>query len=157
MILKLLRLSGGAPLCDLLEARFWTAAANSGLLAALMRWLSRPLSREIPRGIDNLSKKPGRYWSGVCPVVQAPSVSARDHRLRSLALLPVALSFRDIEEMLASWGVVVSYEAVRLWCGKFVLSLPESCDPIKDDWAPLVRRQSIHRDQRINELLMACC
>jgi putative transposase len=30
-----------------------------------------------------------------------------------------ALSFRDIEEMLASRGVTVSYEAVRLWCGKF--------------------------------------
>ena len=30
-----------------------------------------------------------------------------------------ALSFRDIEEMLASRGVMVSYEAIRLWCGKF--------------------------------------
>ena len=29
------------------------------------------------------------------------------------------LSFRDVEEMLASRGVTVSYEAVRLWCGKF--------------------------------------
>lgn len=30
-----------------------------------------------------------------------------------------ALSFRDIEELLASKGVLVSYEAIRLWCGKF--------------------------------------
>jgi len=30
-----------------------------------------------------------------------------------------ALSFRDIEEMLAARGVTVSYEAIRLWCGKF--------------------------------------
>jgi putative transposase len=30
-----------------------------------------------------------------------------------------ALSFRDVEELLASRGVTVSYEAVRLWCGKF--------------------------------------
>jgi len=30
-----------------------------------------------------------------------------------------ALSLRDIEEMLASRGVTVSYEAIRLWCGKF--------------------------------------
>lgn len=30
-----------------------------------------------------------------------------------------ALSFPDIEEMLASRGVTVSYEAIRLWCGKF--------------------------------------
>jgi putative transposase len=30
-----------------------------------------------------------------------------------------ALSFRDGEELLASKGVIVSYEAVRLWCSKF--------------------------------------
>jgi putative transposase len=30
-----------------------------------------------------------------------------------------ALSFRDIEEMLGSRGVTVSYEAIWLWCGKF--------------------------------------
>jgi putative transposase len=30
-----------------------------------------------------------------------------------------AVSFRDIDEMLASRGVTVSYEAIRLWCGKF--------------------------------------
>jgi putative transposase len=30
-----------------------------------------------------------------------------------------ALSFRDIEELLASRGIIVSYEAIRLWCGKF--------------------------------------
>ena len=30
-----------------------------------------------------------------------------------------AVWFRDIEEMLASRGVTVSYEAIRLWCGKF--------------------------------------
>jgi transposase-like protein len=30
-----------------------------------------------------------------------------------------SLSFRDIEELLASRGVAVSYEAIRLWCGKF--------------------------------------
>ena len=30
-----------------------------------------------------------------------------------------ALSFRDVEELLGSKGVTVSYEAVRLWCGKF--------------------------------------
>jgi putative transposase len=30
-----------------------------------------------------------------------------------------ALSFRDVEELLASRGETVSYEAVRLWCGKF--------------------------------------
>ena len=29
------------------------------------------------------------------------------------------LSHRDIEELLASRGIVVSYESVRLWCNKF--------------------------------------
>ena len=29
------------------------------------------------------------------------------------------LSFRDIEELLAARGVVVTYEAVRQWCLKF--------------------------------------
>jgi hypothetical protein len=30
-----------------------------------------------------------------------------------------ALSFWEIEELLASRGVTVSYEAIRLWCAKF--------------------------------------
>ena len=29
------------------------------------------------------------------------------------------LSHRDIEDLLAERGVVVSYEAIRLWCNKF--------------------------------------
>jgi putative transposase len=29
------------------------------------------------------------------------------------------LSFRDIEDLLAHRGVVVSYEAIRLWCMRF--------------------------------------
>ena len=32
------------------------------------------------------------------------------------------LSFRDIEEILAKRGVVVSYETIRLWCKKFGLA-----------------------------------
>lgn len=31
-----------------------------------------------------------------------------------------ALSFRDVEEMLAMRGVSVSYETVRQWCLKFI-------------------------------------
>ena len=30
-----------------------------------------------------------------------------------------ALSYRDVEELLAARGIVVSYEAVRQWCLKF--------------------------------------
>jgi putative transposase len=29
------------------------------------------------------------------------------------------MSFRDVEEMMAARGVIVSYESVRLWCNKF--------------------------------------
>ncbi len=29
------------------------------------------------------------------------------------------LSFRDIEDLLAERGIIVSYEAIRLWCAKF--------------------------------------
>ena len=29
------------------------------------------------------------------------------------------LSFRDVEELMAARGVVVSYETIRTWCGKF--------------------------------------
>ena len=31
------------------------------------------------------------------------------------------LSFRDVEDLLAERGITVSYEAIRLWCGKFGL------------------------------------
>jgi len=30
-----------------------------------------------------------------------------------------ALSFRDVEELLAERGVIVTYESIRRWCGKF--------------------------------------
>lgn len=30
-----------------------------------------------------------------------------------------SLSFRDVEEMMAERGVVVSYETIREWCQKF--------------------------------------
>ena len=30
-----------------------------------------------------------------------------------------ALSFRDVEELLAKRGIIVSYERIRQWCRKF--------------------------------------
>ena len=30
-----------------------------------------------------------------------------------------SLGFRDVEELLAEQGILVSYEAIRLWCRKF--------------------------------------
>ena len=29
------------------------------------------------------------------------------------------LSYRDVEDLLAERGIVVSYESIRLWCNKF--------------------------------------
>src|SRR5580765_8034586 len=29
------------------------------------------------------------------------------------------LSFRDVEELLAERGIIVSYETIRIWCQKF--------------------------------------
>ena len=29
------------------------------------------------------------------------------------------LSFRDVEDLMAERGIIVSYEAIRLWCQKF--------------------------------------
>jgi putative transposase len=29
------------------------------------------------------------------------------------------MSFRDVEDLLAERGIIVSYEAIRRWCGKF--------------------------------------
>ena len=48
-----------------------------------------------------------------------------------------ALSFRDIEELLASRGVLVSCEAIRLWCAKFG---PEYAERLRDHKRRLGRR-----------------
>jgi len=50
----------------------------------------------------------------------------RNHRFPPEIIVPAvwlyhrfSLSFREVEELLAERGVIVSYEAVRLWCLKF--------------------------------------
>lgn len=55
-----------------------------------------------------------------------PSPSCKRHRFPPEIIAYVAwlyyrfaLSFRDVEELLASKCVIVSYGAVRLWCSKF--------------------------------------
>ena len=42
------------------------------------------------------------------------------------------LSFRDVEDLLAERGIIVSYETIRQWCGKFG---PDSggCSDVKVD------------------------
>src|SRR5215213_8040220 len=51
--------------------------------------------------------------------LQAPSLSAPDHRPCGLVVLPFPLSLRLVEEMLLERGSVVSYETVRRWALKF--------------------------------------
>jgi putative transposase len=36
------------------------------------------------------------------------------------------LSFRDVEDLLAERGIIVSYETIRLWCQKSLLNMPEN-------------------------------
>jgi putative transposase len=49
-----------------------------------------------------------------------------------------SLSFRDVEELLAQRGVVVTYETVRQWCLKFgqtyANELRRRCPPCGDKW-----------------------
>jgi hypothetical protein len=45
--------------------------------------------------------------------LQRVSVPARDHSVGALALPPVRVSFRDVEDLLAERGIAVSYETVR--------------------------------------------
>ena len=50
------------------------------------------------------------------------------------------LSFRDIEELLAARGVVVSYETIRQWCKKYgsiyCNQIKKSCGVIKNLFRP---------------------
>ena len=42
------------------------------------------------------------------------------------------LSFRDIEDLLAERGVMVSYESIRLWCHKFGPAYAGDCERVQD-------------------------
>ena len=35
------------------------------------------------------------------------------------ATIAFCLSFRDVEDLLAEGGIILSYEAIRRWCWKF--------------------------------------
>ena len=39
------------------------------------------------------------------------------------------MSFRDVEDLLAERGIIVSYETIRQWCGKFGASAINCCYP----------------------------
>ena len=46
------------------------------------------------------------------------------------------LSFRDIEDLLAERGVIVTYESIRQWCMKFG---PKLCQPASQTPRPIGR------------------
>ena len=73
-----------------------------------------------------MSRKPGRepeaYRIGCrhgSALLPPSSLSARDHPARDLAVSPLHLSYRDVEELLAERGLDISYETVRRWVLKF--------------------------------------
>ncbi len=57
------------------------------------------------------------------------------------------LSFRDIEELLAARGVVVSYETIRRWCLKFgqiyANLLKKSQGKLGDQWSQITCAQNL--------------
>src|SRR6266849_7108089 len=69
-----------------------------------------------------------------------------------------ALSFRDVEEMLAMRGVSLSYETVREWCLNFgqtyANGLRHKSPP--SPWRPMASRRSVSKDQRTSPLPLAC-
>src|SRR3954451_8226753 len=48
-----------------------------------------------------------------------PSVPERDLSHSGWLYFRFGVSFRDVEEMMAARGVMLSYETVRRWCDKF--------------------------------------
>jgi transposase-like protein len=51
--------------------------------------------------------------------LQRLPVPTRDHSAGDLALPPVTLSLRDVEDLLAERGITVSYESIRRWINHF--------------------------------------
>ena len=70
-------------------------------------------------GIDKSTLCNGGYWSGSSPSYKRHRYPPEIIAYAVWLYYRFALSFRDVEELLAAKGVIVSYEAIRLWCGKF--------------------------------------
>ena len=106
----------------------------SGLsFSVLFRALSMSLSRKTafgPRhsilialplgGIVNLSRQMTESADEKRPIpLSRLPFPARNHQLRRLGHHRFCMSFRDVEDLLAQRGIIVSYEAIRRWCRKF--------------------------------------
>jgi transposase-like protein len=57
------------------------------------------------------------------------------------------LSFRDIEELLAARGIVVSYETIRQWCKKYGSIY---CNQIKKSHSGLIELETLILDNTIH-------
>ena len=58
-----------------------------------------------------MKKDQSRYYGHRFPPEIISYAVWVDHRF--------CLSFRDVEDLLAERGIIVSYETIRLWCQKF--------------------------------------
>ena len=47
------------------------------------------------------------------------------------------LSFRDVEDLLAERGIIVSYETIRQWCEKFGLDYARKLKRREDGWVTI--------------------
>src|SRR6266403_4799888 len=67
------------------------------------------------------------------------------------------LSFRDVEDLLAERGIIVTYETIRIWCQKFG---PDYARKRKRRQGRLRRysalRRSLHSNQRPTTVPLAC-
>src|ERR1700733_2662305 len=118
-----------------------TPLLGSGVFGGLLRHFrgfGAAAAIQNPDDIDKLSE------GGVADTGSVSVPSYKRHRFPAEIIAHAvwlyfrfALSFRDIEEMLASRGVTVSYEAIRLWCGKFG---PEYARRLRKCRRPLGRR-----------------
>ena len=52
------------------------------------------------------------------PLPRTP-IPAGNHQLCRVGLYRFCMSFRDVEDLLAERGIIVSFEAIRQWCRKF--------------------------------------
>src|SRR6266849_4584019 len=69
-----------------------------------------------------------------------------------------ALSFRDVEEMLAMRGVSLSYETVREWCLKFGQTYANGpTSQVTSTRRPMASRRSVPQDQMLSTTFDFLC
>src|SRR6266478_6496489 len=67
-----------------------------------------------------------------------------------------SLSFRDVEELMSSRGVSLTYETVREWCLKFGQNYANGLRQVPSRRRPLAPRRSLPKDQWPLPFPLAC-